>query len=601
MSSRARLHTLLYSLARSANPLCMRRHGTATDHFNLARSTPMLSSTRSLSTDRPIGLVAVMLLMAFAGWVTTGVALSATSSTLVTTESGQLRGTSRDGVSVYLGIPYAAPPVGQLRWRAPASVATWDGVRNATEYSASCPQALGTSTQLTPVGSTSEDCLYLNLWVPARLPAGSKAPVMVWVHGGGFIAGSGSEAIFDGTAYAKRGVVLVTINYRLGRLGFFSHPALTGEDPDGYLGNYGLLDVLVALKWVQRNIAAFGGDPGNVTLFGESAGGIITNALLTSPATEGLIHKAIVQSGAFLNPTRRMRGEAAGAPQSAEHAGKEFATRAGITADDAAAAAALRDLPVERVAPSAPQVPEIMEILGTAGPMIDGKLLRADIASAFARREHAKVPYLIGSTTLETHVWSFADDGSVQTIPITALDPQKLLASLGAQRESVLKVYRTQVGDNIGWLAAAIATDTGVGAGSLYLAQRMREAGPDAYVYRFSAVPKPLRGVIAGAPHGTDVPYTFDTLARLRNIGGRIPQDDHRIAVAILNYWTAFARTGQPKVAGQPEWPVYSASQRSVLEFTNDGPVKQTSGIPELFVRRFEEEVHTRTTTSRAQ
>lgn len=498
-------------------------------------------------------------------------ALAAVESPVVITETGQLRGTSKEGVNVFLGIPYAAAPVGPLRWRAPAPATSWDGVRNAIGFSASCPQALDISTQLAPIGPTSEDCLYLNVWAPAGLHANETVPVMLWVHGGGFIAGSASQAVYDGTAYAKRHVVLVTINYRIGRLGFFAHPALQAEGSGEFSGNFGLLDVLAALRWVQRNIAAFGGDRANVTLFGESAGAIATNALLTSPAANGLVHKAIVQSGAFLDPTRPMRGESAGGPSSAEHAGTEFAKRMGIPGNDSAAAAALRALPVERVAPSAPQMTEILEILHAAGPMIDGKLIPSDIALAFAAGRHARVPYLIGSTSLESRIWYFADDGAVQTIPIAPVDPGRLLAGAG---------------------------EDGVGVGSLYLADRMHDAGADIYVFRFSAVPTPLRGIVDGAPHGTDVPYTFDTLASLRNVGGRMTRDDHRLAETIVEYWTVFARTGGTKVAGMPEWPRYSPSGRMVLELASEGPVSRTSAVPQPFVRSFEAAVQARRQTS---
>ena len=221
---------------------------------------------------------------------------SAAPRTEVRTTSGVVAGAVANGVVSWKGIPYAAPPVGDLRWRAPQPVAPWTGVRAATEYAHDCMQ-LPFPSDAAPLGTPpAEDCLYVNVWAPEK-PASAKLPVMFWIHGGGFVNGGSSPSVYDGSAFARRGVVFVSLNHRLGRFGFFAHPALTKESPNDPLGNYGYLDQIAALRWVRDNIAAFGGDPGNVTIFGESAGGGSVNTLLVSPLARGLFHKAIVQSG----------------------------------------------------------------------------------------------------------------------------------------------------------------------------------------------------------------------------------------------------------------------------------------------------------------
>src|SRR6516225_7634296 len=247
----------------------------------------------------------------------------------VTIESGKLRGSSTDGVVSFKGIPFAAPPVGQLRWRAPQPVAPWSGVREATSFQSDCMQVPFPS-DAAPLGTKpAEDCLYLNVWKPDAATT-DKLPVMVWIYGGGFVNGGSSPAVYDGSQFAKKGVVFVSFNYRLGRFGFFAHPALTRENADGLLGNYGFLDQIAALQWVQKNILAFGGDPGNVTIFGESAGGFSVHMLMGSPLAQGLFHKAIIESGggrANLGGPRFLSTSLPGGPASAESYGIAFAKR----------------------------------------------------------------------------------------------------------------------------------------------------------------------------------------------------------------------------------------------------------------------------------
>ena len=263
-----------------------------------------------------------------------------------------MAGAAADGVVSWKGVPFAAPPVGDLRWRAPRPAPAWDGVRQASAYANDCMQQPFPS-DAAPLGTPpAEDCLYLNVWAPEK-PAAAKLPVMVWIHGGGFVNGGSSPAVYDGSHFARRGVVFVSFNYRLGRFGFFAHPALTQEAAGGPLGNYGYLDQIAALRWVQKNVAAFGGDPGNVTLFGESAGGGSVNTLMISPLAKGLFHKAIVQSGGGraggVMAMRHARQPGPDGSPSGEANGLAFAKLAGVTGEDAAALAALRKLPAADV------------------------------------------------------------------------------------------------------------------------------------------------------------------------------------------------------------------------------------------------------------
>jgi len=482
----------------------------------------------------------------------------------VTVDTGALQGTTEAGIGVFRGIPYAAPPVGELRWRPPQPAAKWEGVRKADAFGPACPQIPDSPTYLGgPIGKTGEDCLYLNIWAPGGAGP-TKLPVMVWIHGGGFFSGAGSERVYDGTEFARRGVVLVTLNYRLGRLGFFAHPALSGAASGELRGNYGFMDVIAALQWVRRNVAAFGGDPGNVTIFGESAGGMTAQALMASPLATGLFHKAIVESGAFYQP---MHGLA-----DAESLGAAFGKRFGIEGDSAAAAAALRALPVDRIVPTAPSMDEIRAIMA-GGPMADGKLLPRGYFEAFARGEQARIPLIIGSNSLESVVWMFGTGQAVGTVPILPASPDALLAGFGADKDKILDAYRARFETDAAGLGAALASDLIVGAGTRYQASRQAGSGAPTYLYRFSATPAPLKGVVAGAPHGTELFYVFGALDKIRSGKGQPSEQDRKLSAAMLDYWTAFARTGNPDHDGLPHWPRYEDGTKLSLDFTDGGPV----------------------------
>ena len=502
-------------------------------------------------------------------------------SAIVNVGDGQLQGSTDGGVAVFRGVPYAAPPVGDLRWRPPQPAVKWTGVRAATQFGPACPQSPDSPVMMVgPVGASSEDCLTLNVWKLASARDGAKLPVMLWIHGGGFFTGSGSEQQFDGAPYVARGVILVTINYRLGRLGFFAHPALSAEDPSGLHGNYGLMDILAALRWVKADIAAFGGDPGNVTVFGESAGGISVLALMASPLADGLFQKAIVESGAFPRPM---------APIGAVEAlGVNFAKSHGIEGPNAAAA--LRALPVEAVAPSKPMSPdELGRIQAMASPMMDGKLLTDSIFGTFGGRRQAKVPLQIGSNSLEAVVWLFLPGGKMGTVPIMPADPAKVLGALGPDKDRVTADYGARFGDDMGKAVPAILTDMTVTAATDFIADQAAASGQPVFRYRFETVPEPLRGLTAGAPHGAEIPYVFGVFDRLRNVGPQTTEADRALSTTVIDYWTSFAKTGDPNGPGRPNWPKRDASG-ALLAFTDGGPVARTADpLATLFERRVAE------------
>jgi para-nitrobenzyl esterase len=466
---------------------------------------------------------------------------------------GALQGSRFGDVSVFKDIPYAAPPVGPLRWRPPGPQPAWTGVRDATAFGPACFQPSAKPPQV------SEDCLTLDIWAPANLAPTQKAPVMVWIHGGAFIAGSGAEPFYDGTHFAERGVVLITINYRLGRFGFFAHPALTAADPAGPLGNYGLMDQIAALKWVTANIAAFGGDPDNVTIAGGSSGATSVDYLMLSPMARGLFSKAIAQSGFGRSVAAPIRGT----PTSGEAIGARIAGALGVTGDGPAALAALRALPAEMLnaSPSGLADPEI------PAPMIDGKVIPETIAAGFAAGHEAHVPFLAGGNSWEASLF-----------PGIAKDPEATLAQSGAAREAAIALYGGPA--DLAKVAADLTTDALVTEPNRFLAQALNRDGGRAYLYHFAYVPQAERGATPGAAHGAEVMYVFDNLpAAPVTVGGlAIPAatcDDRRLAEAMNAYWARFAEASTPGSAGDVPWPRFTDAGQAVMVFGPDGPDPQ--------------------------
>lgn len=455
----------------------------------------------------------------------------------VTVDTGKLAGVSRDGVDIFKGIPYAAPPVGELRWEAPAPAADWQGVRDASAFGPICPQpARPDGKRAAGYGNTqSEDCLYLNVWAPAHA---RHAPVMVWIHGGAFRFGSGESPLYDGTAFAKDGVVLVTLNYRLGLLGFFAHPALTREaQPGAPLGNYGLMDQMAALRWVQNNIASFGGDPGNVTVFGESAGGSSILYLFAAPTARGLFAKAIVESGGGWNKPKTLA--------QMERRGAAFATREGLPGAKATLAE-LQAIPVDQMFQTSMK-------LGGVGPFEDGGLVTETPAQAFADGHAFDVPLIIGSNSWEASL-----------MRAFKISPKAMTSRLTPAER---RIYAPDDSSETR-LADAIFTDAVMGAPAQWIAARASGGAAPSWLYHFSYVASMRRGRVPGASHGSEIVFAFGNLSRLK---ARFPMlsisaQDRKMEHLMHSCWVGFAKTGKPDCDGM-HWPAFEPATDKLMEF----------------------------------
>lgn len=485
-------------------------------------------------------------------------ALAATPADEVKIDSGRLKGGSQNGVLSYKGIPFAAPPVGDLRWRPPQNVKPWAGVRPATEYGADCMQQPFPG-DAAPLGvPPAEDCLYLNVWAPDG-PAGGSLPVMVWIYGGGFVNGGSSPAVYDGSQFARHGIVFVSFNYRLGRFGFFGFPALTKEHPSEPKGNYGYMDQIAALEWVRRNIAFFGGDARNVTIFGESAGGGSVHMLMTSPMARGLFQKAIIESGGgrtLLMGRRYLDRQVTGGPPSAEAVGVEFSRSKGIQGQDAAALAALRKLSASEITSGLNMGTMFGAIY--AGPMIDGRIVMESPAEAYAAGRGAKIPLIIGANS--------ADIGFAR-----ASTMQELFAPFGADRDRAIAAYNPGGALQVNQVAPLFGADQMMVEPARFTARIIAATGQPAYEYRFSYVAESLRGRVKGAPHATEIPFVFDTVEA--RYGKDLTEADRAAAKAANAYWANFAKTRNPNGAGLPEWPRYSSKTDVLMDFTETGPM----------------------------
>lgn len=460
-------------------------------------------------------------------------------------EQGQVRGVVEDQVVAFKGLPYAAPPVGDRRWRPPVAPASWDGVREAADYGALCIQPPSNGDPGVGPLPMSEDCLTLNVWSPVERTV--PLPVMVWIHGGGYNNGSGTAALYDGTALAQRGVVVVTINYRLGRLGFFDHPALAeGRAADEPAGNYGVMDQIAALEWVRDNIAALGGDPDNVTIFGESAGGAAVTQLMIAPSARGLFHKAVVQSGLGRQRSALLDLDRPGRP-SAQSLGETFARSAGlsgpVTADQ------LRALPAEAFLTPMPA-------FYSDNLIVDGIALTEDVIQAFTAGRQAPVPLMMGTNSAEFWWIRPADAGAYGRTDDALTD---------AEHDALLAAY-----DGPDGYDAHVVSDLIFNEPVRQLARLHAAAGHPTYLYRFDVVPDSNPEPSGGATHASERPYVFQTLS---TVGRPLGQRDYDASDAMAGYWTRFAGAGDPNGAGAPVWPDYRAEPDHLLEFTNDGPV----------------------------
>lgn len=461
----------------------------------------------------------------------------------VATASGPLTGTDTDGVRVFRGIPYAAPPVGVLRWRPSQPPQSWTAPRDCTKFGPACPQAA--DRIVTKVGAQSEDCLYLNVFAPE----GEKQPVMVWIHGGGFSKGAASVPIYDSPDLARQGVVLVTINYRLGHFGFFCHPALTAESPEKTCGNYGLLDQIAALQWVRNNIERFGGDPGNVTIFGESAGAVSVSLHMVSPLSRGLFHRAIMQSGTV---PMRMKARA-----DLERQGQEMQRKLGI-ADGPGALAALREVKPERLLASGAG-DDMFPGMGTRDRLcLGGYGLPEAPAEVFAAGRQAPVPVIVGSTADEGTLWS-------RKLPVkTVAAYQAMLRAMFQEHAAEMtRLYPVQTDADVERALDEIVGE-GFVAGARRVARWTEALGQPAYLYQFTRENALSKRCGLGAFHGSELVYLFHTFPMLL----RPTPDDEGLSRQMMAYWASFARTGNPNGAGAYPWPSYTtqADRHLVLD-----------------------------------
>jgi para-nitrobenzyl esterase len=483
--------------------------------------------------------------------------------------TGVLEEVKGEEIWTFKGIPYAAPPIGELRWRPPQPVASWTEPLECASFGPSCPQPAQMETVYLDVGAMAEDCLNLNVWSPAK-SAEERLPVMVWIHGGSFETGSGSMAVYHGQNLAALGVVAVTINYRLGPLGFLAHPALSAESAEGVSGNYGLLDQIAALRWVQKNIAGFGGDPANVTVFGESAGAISILDLLVSPLAEGLFHKAVVQSGILLDYGFGV--STTGTLEGAEAAGEDLVQRLEAEGSGDVLSRMRAKSPEELLAAAAGPAADssLMEQGLTWKPVTDGYLLPDLPTTLWAAGERQNIPLLIGSN---------ADEGNTFLAGLT-VSPDEFEAQMrtifGGYAEEALALYPAASTEDIAPVFSRMLTEVGFASTARFAARSMSSpsavtggaaygAGAEAtptFVYQFTRVPldNPL-----GAFHGVEIPYVFGN-ADLFSMLGTIEQADYDLSAAIMGYWTRFAATGDPNGEGAPAWPRYETATDQHLE-----------------------------------
>jgi para-nitrobenzyl esterase len=500
---------------------------------------------RNVHGNRSLLLVVIsFLVMAILG----GVASAAT----VKVEDGLIEGTVEDGLTVYRGIPYAAPPIGDLRWRPPHPVPKWQGVRKADKFGAP-PIQTNPALETVPY-KPSEDCLYLNVWTPAK-QATDQLPVMFWIHGGGFTAGATAERLYHGEQLAKMGVVVVTVGYRLGVFGFLAHPGLSAENDMHVSGNYGLLDMIAGLKWVQKNISAFGGNPGRVTIFGESAGGAAVSILCASPLAKGLFHGAISQSGGFFAPVRSGvfggPGEGVNPLADAEKAGEAFASKAG-----ASTIAELRRVLADKLQTLSFRKP------GVNGPICDRWVIMNDQYKLYQAGRYNHTPILLGYNS---------DEGANFGVPSTpGVHMESVQKRYGPFAEKILKIY--PAGDTTAArMARYLMRDVAFGWPSWTWARlQAKTSKSKVFVYYFDYHPdyppdSPKAGF--GAAHSDEMPLVFHHFG----LPGRPKENDADLAMSemIMSYWANFAKQGDPNGEGLPYWPVFKDTEQQVMHFKN--------------------------------
>ena len=473
--------------------------------------------------------------------------------------NGILQGTFENGLTVYKGIPFAAPPVGDLRWKAPQPAGKWEGVRLADKF------APGAMQGINPPSGKSEDCLYLNVWSPAK-SANEKVPVLVWIYGGGFAVGYTSDPMYNGENLAKKGVVLVSIAYRVGQLGFLAHPELSKESPNHVSGNYGLLDMIAGLDWIKKNIAAFGGDPDKVTIFGESAGGIAVSMLCASPLAKGLFHGAISESGGSFGPTRPTTypGENLKYLKDAEISGEAYAKTAGANSVDD-----LRKIDADKL-PSG-------RGLGMSWPIVDGYVIPDDQQNLYEAGKYNDVPILVGYNS---------DEGASFSPPKT---PEEYVAGVqkryGKFADDLIKAYPAGNG-TVAKTARDLSRDAAFGWQTWAWATLQSKTGKSKVFYYYfdqhPDYPDTSKRFGYGSAHGQEVAYVFQHLDVSKP---EINNTDLVIADAMSTYWTNFAKFGHPNSKNVPAWPAFTNAKPTVMYFSKTphmGPVPSENSLKVL-------------------
>ena len=509
-----------------------------------------------METHKRLALAAIAAAVTFALIAFPSAVSHAQTLARAATVNGDVEGLSEDGLRVFKGIPYAAPPVGDLRWRAPRPAANWKGVRQAYAFGPACPQAPSKDILLDDM---SEDCLTLNVWSPAHQPQ-SRLPVMVWLHGGAFENGSPRSTIYDGSNLASRGVVMVTLQYRLGFFGFLGHPQLDEEaKAEGVpTANYGLLDQIAALEWVKNNIEAFGGDPANVTLFGELAGGISILALMTAPSARGLFQKAIIQSGGgrWVAPTLTARsGKLLSAHEIGERAARAFRLQPGNPI------AGLRSKSWQEIQ-EALRIPELSD----HSPFLDGRLLTGQIEEVFSKGEEAPIPLIVGANSYE----------GVLLRKTLHVSTDEVMRAAGPELEELSALYPPQLIMTPDFLADHIWGDANFVEPARMIARDAAHNGQKVYNYNFDFQP-PLLRLLGGTPHGLEVAYALGNLRRVVPfpLGILMHPHNHEVSRWMTAYWTNFAKTGDPNGGGPIGWPPFTEQDEETFVFGNGGPSVQ--------------------------
>jgi para-nitrobenzyl esterase len=494
--------------------------------------------------------------------------------------SGKVRGLvvgDTKDVDAFKGIPYAAPPVGGLRWKPPQPVKPWEGVRDCFEFGPACPQVtpmiLAAIPELAVGAPLGEDCLYLNVWTPAG-HEGKTLPVLYWIHGGGFVVGAASQPLYDGEELSRLGCVVVSVNYRVGLFGFLAHPALSNESSNHISGNYGLLDQIEGLRWVHRNIGAFGGDPDRVTIFGESAGGISVLAMMVAPQARGLFHGAIAQSATAMD-FAPLRGEAPQGRLTAEESGRRFISSCGL--GDSPDVAQMRKLDAKRLLSVAPSEAaggpgaalHFKPLLLPIGPAIDGHVLLEEPRQAFAAGHQNPVPLIIGNTQNEMSLFMLttrmpADEASYLNI---------LKQDFGDFAEPIAKAYPGHDPVEIRASAIQLATDLSFVSTTRFFARAA--ARQKTFRYQFSRGTKKGFLQLLGAHHGVEVAFVFQ-----RPFG--TDQEEKSISHAMGRYWLNFAASGDPNGTDLPTWPSYRTGEEAAVDFAHGISVLKDLRIQQL-------------------